>query len=180
MRKPQVLVIGSSEATKEEEKTAYSTGEVIGKSGALLITGGRLGVMEEASRGAKDSGGYVLGILPSFSTQEANPYCDIVIPTGMGWTRNSINVLAGDLVVAIGGAAGTLSEIAYAWLYFKTIFAYTFSGWSKKLASEQYLDSKRQDSIIPLNSIEDFQKEYQNWLNQHKNQFTFFPTSTTS
>ena len=88
--------------------------------------------MESASKGAHDKNGVVIGILPGDDFKEANEYCNIVIPTGIGFARNIINILSADIVVAIGGKSGTLSELAYAWQFKKPTICCTFSeGWSK-------------------------------------------------
>ncbi len=148
MRCKQVVVIGSSNSIKGELELAYEVGKEIALRKFALITGGRTGVMEAASKGAKEHGGLVIGILPSRYFDEANPYCDIVIPTGVGYMRNSINVLAADLVISIGGAAGTLNELAFAWNYGKKIVALSTSGgWSAKLAGTA-IDDRRSDEII--------------------------------
>ena len=130
MRKFQVVVIGSSKDSGNDD-TPYRVGYHIGSRGYVLITGGRGGVMEEASRGASEAGGTVVGILPWDSPDGANPHCDIVIPSGIGFARNSANVLSGDVIVAIGGASGTMSELAYAWQYGKPLICAAFTGgWS--------------------------------------------------
>ncbi|MDH4128293.1 MAG: TIGR00725 family protein [Spirochaetota bacterium] len=166
-RKVQVVVIGKNNANAEEKEIAYETGKIIGESGAILITGGKLGVMKHVSRGAQEMGGLVLAILPDSDFEASNTFSDIVIPTGMGYARNLINVLSGDLVVAIGGGSGTLSEIAYAWQYKKTIFAYTcVKGWSAIVAEQRKLDDKHNNKIIAIESIDDFERQYLNWHNK--------------
>ncbi|MFN7065249.1 MAG: TIGR00725 family protein [Aquificaceae bacterium] len=120
----QVAVIGSSRAKQEEYKLAYELGREIAKRGWLVVCGGRGGVMEAVCKGAKEEGGITVGILPSYEGEEANPYVDIRIRTGMGWNRNPLVVASGDVVVAIGGNWGTLSEIAYALILEKPIIGY--------------------------------------------------------
>lgn len=139
MRRKQVTVIGSSESGFVEE--AYKLGKHIAQRGWVLITGGRGGIMEAVSKGASEEGGIVVGILPFEEHRFANPYCSIVIPTGIGFARNLCNVLSGDVVVAMGGGAGTLSEIAYAWQFQKPIIACAFvEGWSSRIVAEQIDD----------------------------------------
>ncbi len=161
----QVVVIGNNFASPGDKKLAYETGKIIGESGALLITGGKQGIMKHSSRGAKDAGGLVLSILPDSGLEDANEYSDFVIPTGIGYARNLVNVLAGDLVVAIGGGAGTLSELAYAWQFDKLIFAFTCSGWSQQLAERKRVDDKRKKGIISIDTMDDFERQYFDWLN---------------
>ena len=78
------------------------------------MTGGLGGVMEAACRGARDAGGTTIGILPGADRSAANAYVDVAIPTGLGEARNALVVRAADALIAVGGAYGTLSEIALA------------------------------------------------------------------
>ena len=119
-----VSVIGSSSATEEEYEVAYQVGRELARRGIAVVCGGRTGVMEAVCRGAKEEGGLTIGIMPSYDGHEANPYVDIRINTGMSWNRNPIVVASGDMVVAIGGHWGTLSEIAYALILGKYIVGY--------------------------------------------------------
>jgi uncharacterized protein (TIGR00725 family) len=118
----QIAVIGKEECTEEEYGAARAAGALIARKKAVLCSGGKGGVMEAASRGAREAGGMTVGILPD--TGKGNPYLDIVIRTGMGFGRNAIVVHSGDAVVAIGGGYGTLSEIAIALKAGKRVFGY--------------------------------------------------------
>jgi uncharacterized protein (TIGR00725 family) len=113
-RPPYVAVIGAGEADGELYALAEGVGAELARRGAVLVCGGLLGVMEGACRGARSAGGTTIGILPGFAREEANPYVEIAIPTGMGELRNALVVRNGDVVIAVGGSYGTLSEIAYA------------------------------------------------------------------
>ncbi len=93
---------------------AFEVGRLLALRGAVLVCGGRGGVMEAAARGARSAGGTTVGILPGADRREGNPYLDVVVTTGMGQARNLAVVLSGDALVAIGGEFGTLSEIALA------------------------------------------------------------------
>lgn len=106
--------MGAAHCSKEVYLLAREVGELIGQQGAILICGGRSGVMEAAARGAKEAGGLTVGILPEDSDLGANPFIDIPIVTGQGNARNVINVLSSMSVIAISGGYGTLSEIALA------------------------------------------------------------------
>ena len=119
-----VSVIGSSKAAQEEYETAYEVGRELAKRGIAVVCGGRTGVMEAVCKGAKEEGGLTIGIMPSYEGDEANPYVDLRINTGMGWNRNPIVVASGDMVIAIGGHWGTLSEIAYALILEKYVVGY--------------------------------------------------------
>lgn len=154
LRYPQIVVIGDSEVDEHRYAEAVEIGQLIGKLGAVVITGGRGGVMEAVSKGARMVGAMVAGIVPSDKIEDGNPYCQLVLPTGMGHARNALTVMAGDLVVAIGGGAGTLSEISFAWIYKKPIIVWKDTGWSGKLAGKS-IDSKREDKIIACDQLTD-------------------------
>ncbi len=107
----QVAVIGSG---VEHEERAEAVGRLLAERGATLVCGGRDQVMAAAARGAKAAGGKTIGILPGESRTEANPWIDHVVVTGIGHARNLAVVASGEAVIAVGGAWGTLSEIALA------------------------------------------------------------------
>lgn len=117
MRPPlprRIAVIGPSQATAEQEATAEQVGAEIARRGAVLVCGGLGGVMEAAARGAQRAGGLTIGIVPGDDPGDANPFITIPIATGMGEARNVILVRTAEAFIAIGGAFGTLSEIALA------------------------------------------------------------------
>ncbi len=107
-------VIGAGECTPQEASLAEEVGREIARRGAVLICGGRRGVMEACARGAQQAGGLVVGILPGVSRREGNPYLTVALPTGLGDARNAVIACASDVLIAISGGYGTLSEIALA------------------------------------------------------------------
>jgi uncharacterized protein (TIGR00725 family) len=109
-----IAVIGPSRATPEIAEAAFQVGALIAGGGAILVCGGGGGAMEAACRGARSAGGTTVGILPGPTREDANPFVDIAIPTGMGEARNALVVRAADAVIAVGGGVGTLSEIGLA------------------------------------------------------------------
>jgi uncharacterized protein (TIGR00725 family) len=109
-----VAVIGPNEATDEELARAEAVGRLLGEAGAVVVCGGLGGVMEAAARGAAGAGGTVVGLLPGTKRSDANPYVTVAIATGMGEMRNALLVRSVDTIIAVGGAYGTLSEIAFA------------------------------------------------------------------
>ena len=165
MVKKVVAVIGDSEVVDSEElEFAEKLGFELAKRGYIILTGGLGGIMEAVSRGAKKAGGITLGIIPMADKSFANEYVDIVIPTGMGWTRNSLVALTADVVVAIGGKSGTLTEIAYAWMYNKPVIAVKkFGGWAEKLADKK-IDDRRGDKIFGAETIDDVVTLVENFL----------------
>lgn len=151
----QITVVGDSAAGEEALRLAEQVGRSVAELGFAIVTGGRGGIMEAANKGAYEAGGISIGILPSQNPGNANAYCNIVIPTGMGHARNALTALACDAIVAIGGGAGTLSELCFSWIYDKPVFVFPqIGGWSEKLA-DNVIDNRRSDRIVPCNSVED-------------------------
>ena len=107
-----VGVIGAGECDAALYELAREGGRRIAQAGAALVCGGLSGVMEAVARGAKEAGGFTLGLLPGDERRTANAYIDLAIPTGMGEGRNFLIVRAAESLIAIGGGHGTLSEIA--------------------------------------------------------------------
>lgn len=112
--KIMIGVIGGASATAGLISVAEEVGDRIAAEGAILVCGGRTGVMEAACRGASNRGGITVGILPGACRDEANEFVAIPIVTGLGFARNAVIVLTADVLIAVGGGAGTLSEIALA------------------------------------------------------------------
>jgi uncharacterized protein (TIGR00725 family) len=106
-----VSVIGSG---PEHEERAEQVGRLLAERGCVVVTGGHGEVMAAAMRGAKSAGGTTIGILPGESRAGANEWCDHVVVTGIGHARNLAVAASGDAVIAVGGAWGTLAEIAFA------------------------------------------------------------------
>jgi uncharacterized protein (TIGR00725 family) len=107
-----VAVVGASKASESELADAETVGTLLAQAGAILVCGGRGGVMAAASKGAAQSGGTVIGVLPGLDRSDANAWVTIAIPTGLGELRNGLIVRTADVMIAIGGAYGTLSEVA--------------------------------------------------------------------
>ena len=109
-----VAVVGSAACDEAVAALARAVGQEIGRRGAVLVCGGRGGVMEAACQGAKAQGGITIGILPGTDRREANRYVDIPVVTGLGDARNAVIVRSADAVIAVSGGYGTLSEIGLA------------------------------------------------------------------
>ena len=109
-----VAVVGPGEASDAEIEAAEAVGSGLAERQAIVICGGLGGVMAAACRGARGAGGLTVGILPGNDRSAANKWVDVAIPTGLGELRNGLVVRAADAVIAVGGAFGTLSEIALA------------------------------------------------------------------
>ncbi len=114
-----ISVIGGEGCPPEALEAAGTVGRVLARNGAAVVCGGRGGVMEAVCRGARAEGGHTIGILPGRSRLDSPPndYVEFPVYTGMGFARNIIVVLSGEAVIAISGAYGTLSEIAFALIH---------------------------------------------------------------
>jgi uncharacterized protein (TIGR00725 family) len=121
--RPLIAVIGGSVCSQEEYAMAEQVGRLIAQNGAMLVCGGMSGVMEAACKGAVNAGGLTIGILPSDSVDDSNPFVTIPIATGMGIGRNILIVRTGNVIIAIDGEYGTLSEISYAMQLNKPVIA---------------------------------------------------------
>ncbi len=156
-KKRQILVIGNNTngCTPKHEKSAYEVGEKIAKSDSVLITGGLGGVMKAASHGAHDANGLTIGIIPQDDATLANQFCDIVIPTGMGLTRDFLNALSADGIIIVGGGSGTLSEVCAAYMYKKPMVAIRNIGGSVEQYIDGFLDHRKNIKIIGVDTPED-------------------------
>lgn len=134
----RIGIIGAGTCSKEVYKTAEKLGILIAERGDILICGGLGGVMEAAAKGAKSNGGTTIGILPGFSAEDANPFIDIPIVTGLSHARNVIIVRSSDILIAVAGKYGTLSEIAIALKLGKPVIGIGSWDVSKDIFQTQY------------------------------------------
>jgi uncharacterized protein (TIGR00725 family) len=111
-RKIIIGVIGASRPSVEGLRIAEAVGTEIARSGAVLVCGGLAGVMTAAAKGCAEAGGEVLGVLPGPDKSEANPYVTIAVPTNMGHARNIVIAHTADVLIAVEGEYGTISEAA--------------------------------------------------------------------
>ena len=111
-----VSVVGGTSVEDGVLALAEEAGRLLAQRDCVVVTGGRGGVAEAASRGAVLAGGTTVGILPGTERAEANPYVTVAVPTGLGETRNALVVMDAVAVIALPGAYGTLSEVAHALL----------------------------------------------------------------
>ncbi|MCK5773990.1 MAG: TIGR00725 family protein [Thermoplasmata archaeon] len=150
--RPLIAVIGAGDINEDDPiyGLAFELGKALIDNGYRIITGGYGGIMEAASRGGRESdkhsSGDIIGILPSRSREGANPFIDIVIPSGLGLIRNSV-IANSDAVIAVGGGAGTLSEMAFAWQFGRLLIAYRVEGWSGELADRQIDGRERAPNV---------------------------------
>jgi uncharacterized protein (TIGR00725 family) len=157
VRRPQVSVVGFNEdsCTEAARKAAYEVGRAIAKEGGTVVCGGLGGVMEAACRGAHHEGGRSVGIVPSADAAEANRYCDVVVATGLGKSRDFIVSYSGDAMVVVGGGAGTLIEMAAAYESGKPIAAVRGTGGVADEYAGRHLDVRRRGRVLEASSPED-------------------------
>jgi uncharacterized protein (TIGR00725 family) len=93
---------------------AEAVGAGLARAGAVVVCGGRGGVMAGVCRGAANAGGLTIGLLPGVDRREANQWVGVALPTGLGELRNGLVARAADAMIAVGGSYGTLSEVALA------------------------------------------------------------------
>lgn len=113
--RPRVSVVGAHRTVDEVEATAERIGEELAGRDVILVTGGLGGVMAAVCRGYKQAGGPLsVGVLPGEDRSASNDHVDLAVATGIGHARNALVALNGDVVVALPGAGGTMSEIGMA------------------------------------------------------------------
>ena len=111
---PYVGVCGPDPAPADLVEQAESVGRLLARRGAVVVCGGLGGVMGAAARGASAEGGVSIGLLPDATRERASPHLTVSVTTGMGEMRNALVVRASDVIIAVGGEFGTLSEVAFA------------------------------------------------------------------
>jgi uncharacterized protein (TIGR00725 family) len=157
VRRVQISVVGFDEdsCTPAARDAAYRVGKAIGEAGGTVICGGLGGVMEAATKGARDAGGLSVGIVPSEDAAQANEFCDFVIATGLGMSRDFVVAYSGDAMVVVGGGGGTLIETAAAYQASKPIVAVKGTGGVADAWAGRYIDDRRTQMILGASSPED-------------------------
>lgn len=150
VRRRQISVIGfdAELCTDTAYHAAYRVGAELARKGVVLVNGGLGGVMEAAGKGASEAGGLAVGIVPRDDASTANRYCDIVIPSGLGFARNFLVVNSGDAVIIVGGGAGTLTEAAAAYGKGKPVIAVRGTGGVADEWAGKYFDGRRTVRIV--------------------------------
>jgi len=152
-RKTYIGVVGAGDCSEEIYTISSEVGFLIGKNGWVLICGGLGGVMEGAAKGCIRAGGLTVGILPGEQKDSANPFITIPIPTGLGEGRNLLVVRASDVLVAIAGGYGTLSEIGFALKIGKPVIGLKtwpdIDGVDYVLSPQRAIESAKKYAILP-------------------------------
>jgi len=147
-----IAVCGSNAGDKNLNEKIFNIAEKVGyliaKKGGILICGGLGGIMEYASKGAKEAGGITVGILP-FDKTKVNKYIDIPIATNLGFYRNYIIVNSADAIIGICGRWGTLNEISISIALGKpTILIPSSGGICKIFSKKEILDEFEEKPFI--------------------------------
>jgi uncharacterized protein (TIGR00725 family) len=147
LKRPQIGVIGynSGSSIQVSDATlsiAYEVGRTIAKRNAILISGGLGGVMESSCRGAKEHGGFTIGIVPHENSTQANDYCDAVICTGIGLSRDFIVAYSSDGIISVGGGVGTLIELCVGYMTRKPMVAMENTGGVSDIYGGKFLDER--------------------------------------
>lgn len=158
-----VAVIGDVHLGARKRELAVALGRGLVDHSYRIVSGGHGELAKALSSGARVSPKYrdgdLIAILPGFDPSVAGKYSDISIATGIDHARNLI-VANSDAVVALGGGAGTLSEMAFAWALKRLVLAYRVDGWSGKLAGAR-IDSRIRypeipdDQVYPVDGADD-------------------------
>jgi len=152
-RNYQIAVIGSAgpeeygfdKPDSKMYKAAEELGSLLASRGYLVVSGGKGGIMEAVSRGAKSRGGIVAAETSGLDRFTSNKFVDVEIVTGdVGFRGPSQLIGMSDAVISLGGGAGTLQEICVAYRMQKPIILIPgFGGWTDKLKDQKYLDERR-------------------------------------
>lgn len=133
-------VIGKNEQHPNDSVSAHTMqaaeeiGRLVAQRGGVIVTGGRAGVMEAASKGAQQAGGLTIGFLPGMEKSGANPYVDVIFPTGLGRARNLLTARSCDVLIMVGGSTGTLNELTIAYAEARPVVILTGSGgWADRI-----------------------------------------------
>jgi uncharacterized protein (TIGR00725 family) len=171
LKKIQIGVIGHNQNSLPSKilDIAYDVGSEIAKKNAVLICGGLGGVMEYACKGAKDNGGLTVGIVPQDDYSKANKFCDIVICTGIGYSRDFIVSYSSDAIISVGGGVGTLIELCVGYMAKKIMVSIEGSGGTSDIYGGKFLDERKRVMIekytSPNLAVDFIIKKLQNTMN---------------
>ena len=181
-RLPTVAIVGDARLPPDDVrlKLAFDCGRILVDAGYRILTGGLGGIMAAASEGGqaskKHTSGAIIALLPGRDPGKANEFADIAIPTGLDIARNVV-VANADALIAIGGGAGALSEIAMAWQLQRLIVALRTEGWSGKLA-DQRIDTRSrypdidEDRVFGADTAAEAVQLIQTWLPRYQRKGT--------
>lgn len=156
-RRVCIAVVGDArlEAGHHRAALAEALGRGLVAAGFRVVTGGMGGVMLAAHRGVRSSAAWFegagIGILPGSDVRQANEYVDIAIPTGLDHARNAI-VAQSAALVAVGGGAGTLSEMAFAWSFGRLVIGMRCGGASEMMADRR-IDERERYPGLPHDQV---------------------------
>ncbi|MBC8227116.1 MAG: TIGR00725 family protein [Candidatus Marinimicrobia bacterium] len=147
----RIAVFGGRDITEEIYNDTVEIGKQMANENWLVFCGGGEGVMEAIAKGVSMNNGVCIGILKDKDFKSGNEFLSIPISTGLDITRNALISYNCDVGVAISGAYGTLSEIAFTLAQDKPLISY--NSWDVA-------------NSIPVDSISSLIGEVKNCLNQ--------------
>ena len=168
IRKPQVCVLGSAEPGSSAYDLASEAGVLLAQHGVTLVSGCGSPATRVAAESAVRAGGLVLSIIPSDEMPASDWPGTVVLPSGIGDARNLLMALAGDACLVIGGRAGTISEVALAWLHKRPLLPLVgHDGWSNNLPTNPP-DERKNSEILPWSSVAELEHQLQHLGLIHK------------
>ena len=176
MYKPQIAIIGSRELSENSLELVNAVAHELVSSGFRTVSGGLGSLQRAVHEGAKSNPLHTecdtIVLLPGFDPEPAVGYADVIIPTGLDAYRNAM-VANAEVVIAVGGGAGTLSEMAFAWQFNRPIIAIGSEGWASRLAAET-LDHRHSNQIIDCTSstVEEIVAEVNVAINKKRRRHT--------
>ena len=112
-----ITIFGGSKCgqNSNEYQEALALGRKLAEAGFTICTGGYLGVMEAASRGAREAGGRVMGIVMNQFKAEPNRYLTDKVASDHFYDRLQNLITRSVGFVALRGGMGTVTEISLVW-----------------------------------------------------------------
>jgi uncharacterized protein (TIGR00725 family) len=159
IRRPQVCVLGSAEPGSQAYDLAGAAGALLAGLGITVVSGCGSPVTRVAAERAIENGGLVLSIVPPDAMPPPDWPATVVVPCGMGDARNLLMALAGDACVVVGGRAGTMSEVCFAWLHKRPLLPLVgCGGWSDDLPGHPP-DDRGNSPILPWSSVAELEAQ---------------------
>jgi uncharacterized protein (TIGR00725 family) len=145
---------GGTVISEKVYNNAFQIGQLCAINNWTVITGGKTGIMLEAAKGAKEKGGITVGIVTGNSRNTSNSYNDVEIVSGMYTAgEEAILVNMSDVLIMLGGGAGTLQEVTIAYRLNKpVILIKNLGGWSQILQEFLFLDERKKQSFFKAES----------------------------
>jgi uncharacterized protein (TIGR00725 family) len=171
-KRPVIGVVGGGKATAPHGSDLYNLAVEVGREikigNAILLCGGGSGVMEAVAKGAENSQVPTVGIMPSLEEEKQYPnkYVNCAIFTGLRDGRNYINACASDIIIAMEGGPGTLSEIALALKIGKTVICLKYWEFLANAGYPLVYADNAKDAIAKAYKLIELNQTKQQWNTQ--------------